>query len=347
MKAKTFRRVLCIGAAMLAGIPGEAVASDEFRMSLPLECELGKTCFLQNYVDIDPGPGRRDYACGQATYNGHKGTDFRVQSVRAAEDVHALAVADGKVLRERDGMPDKLLRDYASKKAIKSAIAGRDCGNGLVIDHGNGWTTQYCHLKRGSLLVKPGQPVKRGDRLGLIGYSGRADFAHIHVTVRHNDTVIDPFSGRKQDNACGLKSGAQTGLWADELRDKMRYGANAIIGAGFTGKPPDANAFEKDHSIAPPEAESPALVFYVRMLNLRAGDQVRLSLRGPQNLKLDKTTKPLKRSKAVNLVYLGKKRKAERWPAGKYAGGVAIIRHGAKGAAGKVVELRKVDVEIP
>lgn len=317
------------------------------RLSLPLDCELGETCFLQNYVDVDPGPGRRDYACGQATYDGHKGTDFRALSVRAAQGMHVLAVADGKVLRERDDIPDKLLYDYASPDEKTKTIAGRDCGNGMVIDHGGGWTTQYCHLRRGSLMVRPGQQVKRGDPLGLVGYSGRADFAHVHLTVRHNDTVIDPFSGRKQDNACGLKPGEAAGLWVEGLREKLRYGTDAILGVGFTGKPPASGEFERDHALAPLEADSDAVILFARMMNMRAGDRVRLSLRGPGDLKLDNTTKPLKRSKATQVVYIGRKRKTERWPAGQYRGGVAIIRRDGKGQAGRVIATRKVSFDLP
>jgi hypothetical protein len=46
--------------------------------ALPIDCEIGKSCVLQNYVDRDPGPGARDYRCGPLAYDGHKGTDIRV-----------------------------------------------------------------------------------------------------------------------------------------------------------------------------------------------------------------------------------------------------------------------------
>jgi hypothetical protein len=48
-------------------------------------CELGKICFVQNYVDVDPGPAALDFTCGSATYDGHKGIDIR------------LSVQDGEV----------------------------------------------------------------------------------------------------------------------------------------------------------------------------------------------------------------------------------------------------------
>ena len=54
-----------------------------FELSLPIECEPGAGCIVQNLVDADPGPGRADAFCGVATYDGHLGTDFRVADVTA------------------------------------------------------------------------------------------------------------------------------------------------------------------------------------------------------------------------------------------------------------------------
>jgi murein DD-endopeptidase MepM/ murein hydrolase activator NlpD len=61
-----------------------------------------------------------------------------------------------------------------------------------VIVHDQGWETQYCHLKHGSISVKVGDTVQVGDVLGKIGLSGRTQFPHVHVSVRHNGTRIDP-----------------------------------------------------------------------------------------------------------------------------------------------------------
>ena len=85
---------------------GTAVAAQEkFELSLPLACEPHKTCFIQSYVDLDPGPGARDYACGGATYEKHNGIDFRLLSADAAKKGFAvLASADGKVKATRDGV---------------------------------------------------------------------------------------------------------------------------------------------------------------------------------------------------------------------------------------------------
>ncbi len=78
-----------------------------FELGLPIACEVGQTCFIQNYVDHDPSAGARDYMCGHETSDGHDGTDFRLPSVAQEQAaVVVLAAADGQVLRTRDGMPD-------------------------------------------------------------------------------------------------------------------------------------------------------------------------------------------------------------------------------------------------
>jgi murein DD-endopeptidase MepM/ murein hydrolase activator NlpD len=73
---------------------------------------------------------------------------------------------------------------YAERKAAY--------GNLLIIDHGNGLTTRYGHLSRA--IAKPGQKVKRGDVVGLVGTTGRTTAPHLHYEVRQNDRPLNPRS---------------------------------------------------------------------------------------------------------------------------------------------------------
>lgn len=63
-------------------------------------------------------------------------------------------------------------------------------GNLVVIDHGYGRVTRYGHLHK--ILVKPGQKVKRGDVIGLLGNSGRSTGPHVHYEVKINGTAVNP-----------------------------------------------------------------------------------------------------------------------------------------------------------
>lgn len=63
-------------------------------------------------------------------------------------------------------------------------------GNMVDIDHGNGLSTRYGHLS--SVSVRPGQPVNKGQVIGIQGSTGRSTGAHVHYEVRYRDQPIDP-----------------------------------------------------------------------------------------------------------------------------------------------------------
>lgn len=65
-------------------------------------------------------------------------------------------------------------------------------GNVIMIDHGNGITTLYAHLKSGTTIVKPGQYVKRGQQIAQIGATGYVTGAHLHFEVRVNGNRVNP-----------------------------------------------------------------------------------------------------------------------------------------------------------
>lgn len=73
-------------------------------------------------------------------------------------------------------------------------FAGRKAGYGqiVMVDHGYGLETWYGHTSR--VLVKPGQKVKRGQSIALIGNSGRSTGAHVHYEVHVNGIPVDPIN---------------------------------------------------------------------------------------------------------------------------------------------------------
>lgn len=63
-------------------------------------------------------------------------------------------------------------------------------GNMVEIDHGNGYTTRYAHAKK--VLVKKGDIINKGERVALVGSTGRSTGPHVHFEVRKNRRALDP-----------------------------------------------------------------------------------------------------------------------------------------------------------
>lgn len=160
-----------LAGAILTGILLGHSDAGAIEFELPVACAMGKVCSIQKYVDHDPGPERVDYACGRMSLDGDQGTDFRVPDfVTMDRGVAVIAAAPGVVKSVRDGMADVSVREIG-----QAALGGRLAGNGVVIDHGEGWETQYSHLRQGSVAVKPGDRLDTGQRLGLFGLSGNTE----------------------------------------------------------------------------------------------------------------------------------------------------------------------------
>lgn len=65
-------------------------------------------------------------------------------------------------------------------------------GNLVIIDHGYGYKTYYAHLSAFAKNVRPGDSVKRGQKIGFAGSSGRSTGPHLHYEVYKNGKPVNP-----------------------------------------------------------------------------------------------------------------------------------------------------------
>lgn len=296
----------CVGFAIPVG------AEEQFALALPINCKLSVTCFVQNYMDHDTSEKINDFRCGGRTYNSHTGTDFRIPDLEIQrKGVEVLSAAAGRVARVRDG-----IEDISVRIAGKNAIAGKECGNGAVVEHEQGWTTQYCHMAKGSLRVKPGDRVAAGQPIGLVGLSGDTEFPHVHFTVRHNGNVVDPFAYEASRNSC---NGGRS-IWAAALLPQMTYRAREILNFGFSAIPVTMDLIERgDVKIQAVKPGSDTLVAYIRAVGLQAGDEQTLTVYTPDDKAFAEYRAPaLESNKAQFFVSAGRKRKDVPWPLGTY-----------------------------
>jgi hypothetical protein len=89
----------------------------------------------------------------------------------------ALAVADGIVVEVKDGIPQNVPGANSRAVPITLETVG---GNHVVLDIGGGRYAFYAHLQPGSLRVRLGDHVRRGQVLGLVGNSGNSTEPHLH-----------------------------------------------------------------------------------------------------------------------------------------------------------------------
>lgn len=97
-----------------------------------------------------------------------------------AEGNDALAVADGRVVATKDSLPENVPGVNSRAVPITLETVG---GNHVIIDIGGGYYAFYAHLRPGSLRVKVGDRVKRGQVIGLVGNTGNSTEPHLHFHV--------------------------------------------------------------------------------------------------------------------------------------------------------------------
>ncbi|MDX2009155.1 MAG: M23 family metallopeptidase [Myxococcaceae bacterium] len=92
-----------------------------------------------------------------------------------------------------EGTAVKVVADGVVKRASEDAVNGKV----VIIDHGRGVTTAYCHNSR--LLVTTGQAVRAGDVISESGSTGRSTGPHLHYQLELGRRPVDPFlfRGRK------------------------------------------------------------------------------------------------------------------------------------------------------
>ena len=302
MQPSAILRLVYATCGLVIASPASAASP---QLQLPLVCTPSTDCWVPNYVDDDPSPMAKDYTGGVRTYDGHKGTDFAIPDKRImAAGVVVTASASGKVLGVRDGM-----QDIEVDKIGHQAVQNRECGNGVVIDHGDGWHTQYCHMRQGSIGVKPGDVVATGAPLGLVGMSGDAAFPHVHLQLSHDDAIVDPFVEK---------------LWAPPAAALLAYHASDVYLLGVSAAAPNQDgARDGDYDDAKLTQPLDSFFLWADMFGVRPGDQLAMRIGG----KFDKTAPiPVQTPKARQFVAL--RVSSGVWLKGEYRLAIDLLRGG-------------------
>jgi len=104
----------------------------------------------------------------------------------ATYGAEVVAVADARVAEAIDGIPDNWTPGQVPESRAARAVPmtlGTARGNHVTLDLGGDKYALYGHLQPGSVRVKPGDRVRRGQVLGLVGNSGNSTGPHLHFHV--------------------------------------------------------------------------------------------------------------------------------------------------------------------
>jgi len=149
-----------------------------------------------------------------------------------AENAEAIAVADGIVVATKDSIPENVPGPQSRAVPITLETVG---GNHVILDIGGGRYAFYAHLRPGTLRVKVGDRVRRGQVLGLVGNSGNSTEPHLHFHISDGNSPLGsegiPYV-HESFELLGRCSGLLTGctrLRTPERRQREMPAANMII----------------------------------------------------------------------------------------------------------------------
>lgn len=188
---------------------------------------------------------------GKTTTGFHRGIDITADPNNRNEDIVAFA----------DGVVDSLVR------------VGRQYGTACYVrlKHSNGKHTLYYHLKSNSIVVKVGETVKQGAKLGVIGTTGNSTGVHLHFQIDKGSSATseDPypylFEGKEFISKSKLKSNEEiadeviAGKWGNQpdrqkALEKAGYNYEAvrkIVNKKLGTKPAPTVSFKKGDKVYP------------------------------------------------------------------------------------------------
>ena len=128
-------------------------------------------------------------------------------------DIASSACSSNVIIATRSGTVTTAKGGCATYGSYGNSCNG-GYGNYVIIDHGDGTSSVYAHMTKDSIVVREGQAVRQGEKIGLMGSSGSSTGCHLHFEVRVNGSKVDPLKYINTSNprpTNTIKAGYQSG----------------------------------------------------------------------------------------------------------------------------------------
>lgn len=171
-----------------------------------------------------------DFVMVDSTWKTFRGDQLKNDSYYCY-GVDALAVGDGIVVARKDSIPENIPGANSRAVPITLETVG---GNHVIIDLGGGRFAFYAHLQPGSLRVKLGDRVKKGQVLGLVGNSGNSTEPHLHFHIADGTSPLGsegmPYAFETLDVMGRCQSfGSACSVGAAQAKRRVMPFANEIV----------------------------------------------------------------------------------------------------------------------
>lgn len=161
--------------------------------------DLGPTALLGDVEWTDDGPPPGEEAIGEETDSATSAVGdapnfqlpFPCGQVWAGQTRTNHSPVNSVDFNRTNDIGDTVVAAFAGKITRVGNEGNTSYGRWIEIDHGNGYRSRYAHLD--TQVVKVGQSVSMGEKIGTVGNTGGSTGAHLHFEVRRDGIAIRPF----------------------------------------------------------------------------------------------------------------------------------------------------------
>jgi len=164
-----------------------------------------KLTIIQNEINHNgKKTGNGEYINPTGTLHCTSPYGYRTHPVKGTSSFHS-----GIDIGVAGGTPIYSAKDGVVTKVVKNVSAINNCsygyGNQIVINHEDGSTTLYAHIKYGTIpdSISAGSQISQGEQIGQVGSTGCSTGNHLHYEVLVNGSTVDPADYLDLTNASG------------------------------------------------------------------------------------------------------------------------------------------------